>query len=168
MEMCVTDSPLGPLVIEAGDRGISGCRPDGRARLAAPSTPLLRRAAEQIGEYFRHERQEFDLPLDLSRGATPFRLRVWEALLGIPFGCVVSYAELARRVGNPRASRAVAQACHHNPVALIVPCHRVIGSDGSLTGYASGVELKRMLLCHEGRLPVGHDVPGSAPLAFLC
>lgn len=149
MEKCIIDSPAGRIAIEAGEGGISACRLGCDGPLMPPSTPLLCRAAGQIGEYFRGEREVFDLPLDLSCGATPFRRRVWEALLGIPFGTTISYAELARRVGNPRASRAVAQACHHNPVALIVPCHRVVGSDGSLTGYAPGVELKRLLLGHE-------------------
>lgn len=103
--------------------------------------------AEQVGAFFRGERTGFDLPL--APEGTEFQQRIWQALLAIPFGETRSYGELARSLGMPGASRAVGRANGANPIALIVPCHRVIGSDGSLTGYAGGVDLKRRLLAFE-------------------
>jgi len=109
---------------------------------------LLASLRDQLGEYFRGERRTFDLALDL-RG-TPFRRRVWEELGRIPFGATISYGELARRLGDPNLSRAVGAANGANPVSIVVPCHRVIGADGSLTGYAGGLHLKKALLAVEG------------------
>jgi methylated-DNA-[protein]-cysteine S-methyltransferase len=105
----------------------------------------------QLSEYFDGERDEFDVPLGMT--GTPFQRRVWQALQRIPYGETTTYGELARRLGRPSASRAVGLANGRNPIAVIVPCHRVIGSDGSLTGYGGGVERKRLLLELEaGRL----------------
>jgi methylated-DNA-[protein]-cysteine S-methyltransferase len=98
----------------------------------------------QLSEYFDGERDEFDVPLAMT--GTPFQRRVWQALQRIPYGETTTYGELARRLGRPSASRAVGLANGRNPIAVIVPCHRVIGSDGSLTGYGGGVERKRLLL----------------------
>jgi methylated-DNA-[protein]-cysteine S-methyltransferase len=98
----------------------------------------------QLAEYFEGRRTTFDIPLELA--GSPFQRRVWEALQGIPYGETVSYGELARRVGAPSAARAVGVANRENPVAVIVPCHRVIGADGSLTGFGGGLERKRLLL----------------------
>lgn len=102
----------------------------------------------QLQEYFRGERRDFDLPL-APRG-TPFQQRVWQALREIPYGRSASYAEIARRLGNPNAMRAVGLANGRNPIPVIIPCHRVIGADGSLTGYGGGLPIKRKLLALEG------------------
>lgn len=112
--------------------------------------PALVQARRQIEEYERGERREFDLPLELI--GTEFQRRVWNELLRIPFGQTCSYADVARRSGSPRAVRAVGAAVGRNPVSVIVPCHRVLGSDGSLTGYAGGLDRKRGLLKIEGVL----------------
>jgi methylated-DNA-[protein]-cysteine S-methyltransferase len=115
-------------------------------------TPLIEKAAQQLGEYFDGKRKKFDLPLALN--GTEFQVKVWKALLDIPYGKIKSYGELAAMTGNPKASRAVGMANNRNPLVIIVPCHRIIGSDGSLTGYAGGLELKQKLLELEGVLPV--------------
>jgi methylated-DNA-[protein]-cysteine S-methyltransferase len=108
-------------------------------------------ARRQLAEYFAGHRRVFDLPL-APRG-TPFQRAVWQALGTIPFGGTCSYADVAERIGRPGAARAVGAANGRNPIAIIVPCHRVIGRDGSLTGYAAGLARKRRLLDHEGVLP---------------
>jgi len=107
-------------------------------------TPLLKKAAGQLGEYFDGKRKNFDLPLALH--GTKFQLTVWKELQKIPYGETRSYGQLAAAVGNQKASRAVGMANNRNPIAIIIPCHRVIGHDGNLTGYAGGLELKRQLL----------------------
>jgi methylated-DNA-[protein]-cysteine S-methyltransferase len=106
-------------------------------------------ARKQLAEYFAGERQQFDLPLQLQ--GTSFQQRVWRELMNIPFGATITYAELARRVGQPTASRAVGAANGRNPISIIVPCHRVIGASGKLTGYAGGVDKKEWLLAWERR-----------------
>jgi methylated-DNA-[protein]-cysteine S-methyltransferase len=122
---------------------------------AAPGrTPLLEQAAEELDAYFAGRRQRFQVPL--APEGTPFQRQVWAALTTIPFGATWSYAKLARTVGRPAAVRAVGAANGRNPIALFVPCHRVIGADGSLTGYGGGLPRKRWLLAHEGvDLPLG-------------
>ena len=107
-------------------------------------TSLLREAAQQIKEYLNGKRKEFDLPLKLY--GTDFQRSVWKALLTIPYGETRSYGEIAEQIGNAKACRAVGMANHWNPIAIIVPCHRVIGADGSLTGFGGGLTLKRQLL----------------------
>ena len=97
-----------------------------------------------IGEYFEGSRREFSLPLDIT--GTEFQLRAWDELQKIPYGETISYGEQAARLGNPKGSRAVAQANHNNPVSIVIPCHRVINADGTLGGYASGPDIKRFLL----------------------
>jgi methylated-DNA-[protein]-cysteine S-methyltransferase len=104
-------------------------------------------AREQLAEYFAGERTSFDLPMQLEGSA--FQRTVWHALTRIPYGQTISYGELARRVGRPAASRAVGLANGRNPISIVVPCHRVIGSSGALTGYGGGIERKRWLLAHE-------------------
>jgi methylated-DNA-[protein]-cysteine S-methyltransferase len=126
-----------------------------RPPLDDPEAPPLAAAAAQLDEYFAGERRDFDLELDL-RG-TEFQRAVWDELLRIPYGETMSYGELARRLGRPERVRAVGAANGRNPVAIVVPCHRVIGADGSLTGYGGGLDRKRALLA----------VEGSAPLALL-
>lgn len=107
-------------------------------------TPLLAETKRQLKEYFEGRRKEFTIPLFM-RG-TSFQKKVWEQLLTIPYGETVTYGEIAARIGNPRAGRAVGMANHHNPVSIIVPCHRVIGADGRLTGYGGGLPIKEKLL----------------------
>jgi methylated-DNA-[protein]-cysteine S-methyltransferase len=107
-------------------------------------TPLIKKAAMQLNEYFNKDRQNFDLPLTL-RG-TDFQIKVWTALQKIPYGETSSYGELAVMIGNPKACRAVGMANNRNPITIIIPCHRVIGHNGSLTGYGGGLELKQKLL----------------------
>lgn len=106
---------------------------------------VLRNTISQLDEYINGQRQVFDMPLDLSTG-TPFQQTVWEALLKIPYGKTISYAQLANHIGQPTACRAVANANGKNPISLIIPCHRVIASDGKLGGYTGGVEIKQTLL----------------------
>ena len=110
-------------------------------------TPLIKKAAAQLREYFDGKRKTFDLPL-APRG-TEFQLTVWKALQAIPYGKTCSYGQLADRIGNPRACRAVGMANNRNPITIIIPCHRVIGSNGSLTGYAGGLDLKDKLIMLE-------------------
>lgn len=158
----IADSPFGPLALFATTAGLCrvGLPGEDRAALEAwaarwvgPETPeenpdALSEAIIQLREYFSRLRREFDLPLDL-RG-TDFQRRVWEELRRIPYGQTVSYGELARRVGRPGAARAVGGAVGANPIPIIVPCHRVVGADGSLVGYGGGPELKAALLRLEG------------------
>jgi methylated-DNA-[protein]-cysteine S-methyltransferase len=151
-------SPLGAMVAAATPRGISGLWFDGQRHQpaavvmdrwpAADDHPVLRHAAKALACYFNGEADVFDLPLDLS-GGTTFQQAVWRALLAIPRGETISYGSLSQRVGNPAAVRAVGAAVGRNPVSIIVPCHRVIGSNGSLTGYAGGLERKAALLAIE-------------------
>ena len=110
-------------------------------------TPLLKRAAEQVSEYCSGKRHEFDLPLDL-RG-TPFQKSVWSALRDIPYGETRSYRDIAAAVGNIKACRAVGMANNKNPISIIIPCHRVVGADGSLVGYGGGLDVKSSLLALE-------------------
>jgi methylated-DNA-[protein]-cysteine S-methyltransferase len=107
-------------------------------------TALIKKAALQFGEYFKGKRKNFNLPLTLQ--GTDFQMKVWNALKKIPYGKTISYGKLAAMIGNPKACRAVGMANNRNPIAIIVPCHRVIGHDGSLTGYGGGLELKQLLL----------------------
>lgn len=122
-------------------------------RLSRPGeagpTALLEEAARQLREYFAGQRREFDLPLRL-RG-TAFQMQVWQVLQAIPYGEVRTYGEIARAIGKPKACRAVGMANHNNPISIIVPCHRVVGAGGSLTGYGGGLENKRFLLELEKR-----------------
>lgn len=113
------------------------------------SNELVDQAMEEIEEYFNGGRQEFDVPLDLQ--GTVFQKAVWRELLQIPYGSTASYGDIATAIGKPKAARAVGGASHLNPIALIVPCHRVIGSDGSMTGYGSGIWRKEWLLKHESK-----------------
>ena len=148
------DSPLGDLLLVGDGAALIGVYiQDGErpaaARGTAKSDALLGEARRQLDEYFAGERVEFDLPLAPS--GTEFQRRVWRALEEIPYGDTISYGELARRIGRPTASRAVGMANGHNPISIVVPCHRVIGAAGALTGYAGGVERKRFLLDLERR-----------------
>ena len=146
-------SPLGEIAISADQHGITALAfQRGNAPLVAPENrrdnpTLFKRVCNQLDEYFEGQRKQFDLPLAPS--GTPFRQQVWRALLEIPYGETRSYGWLANHLNNPKAVRAVGGANGANPIALIIPCHRVIGSNNKLTGYAGGVELKAALLKHE-------------------
>jgi methylated-DNA-[protein]-cysteine S-methyltransferase len=145
------DSPLGPLLVMADDEGITGLHMDGEAH--GPTQPgagwiedpaRFEEVRHQLDEYFAGDRTDFDLPLHPA--GTPFQREVWAALQTIPYGDVRSYGEIAAQIGRPGASRAVGLANGRNPIAVIVPCHRVIGASGSLTGYGGGLRRKRLLL----------------------
>ncbi|WP_263146213.1 methylated-DNA--[protein]-cysteine S-methyltransferase [Pseudomonas sp. RIT-PI-AD] len=147
------DSPLGRLLLVATPVGLSRVHMDDARPMPLqahwrPAIRQLDEACRQLDDYFAGRRRAFELPLDL--GGTPFQREVWTALQEIPFGHTTSYAELARRIQRPRAIRAVGTANGANPIAVIVPCHRVIGSNGSLTGYAGGLPRKELLLRLEG------------------
>jgi len=146
------DSPVGKLTLVASDKGLVAVlwekeKPN-RVRVGEleqrRTHPILARAERQIGEYFGGKRKNFSLSLDM-RG-TAFQKQVWNALLAIPFGETKSYGDLAKRLGNPQAARAVGAATGKNPISIIVPCHRLIGSSGKLTGFAGGLEAKTRLL----------------------
>lgn len=146
MDFILFDTPYGRmgLVEESGAIVRLYLPNEGTPRIAEHETPLLVKGKRQLMEYFDGARREFDLPLR-SEG-TEFRKKVWKALLDIPYGATISYGQLAVNVGNPKAVRAVGQANHHNPIPILIPCHRVVGSNGTLTGYGGGMELKRQLL----------------------
>ena len=149
MSFCVIASPVGRLRIDADNTGICGVNRTEEA-LCSPEEPLLEDCARQLAEYFSGARRVFDLPLHPV--GTAFRIKVWSELQQIPYGQTTTYGELARRVGNARGARAVGGANHHNPISIIIPCHRVIGADGSLTGYGGGLDMKEALLRLEGSL----------------
>jgi methylated-DNA-[protein]-cysteine S-methyltransferase len=158
-------SPVGPLMLVARGGALAGLYLNERApaRVMAAidndggpdeaDAAVFAEADRQLGEYFDGRRHEFDLPLAL--GGTPFQRVVWAALLGIGYGETVSYGQLADQIGRPSAARAVGLANGRNPVSIIVPCHRVVGSDGSLTGYGGGLDNKRRLLDLEQRVSHG-------------
>ncbi|KEQ55410.1 methylated-DNA--[protein]-cysteine S-methyltransferase [Sphingobium chlorophenolicum] len=150
-------SPVGELTLLASERGLAAVLWEddapGRVRLEprieSSDHPLLDAAGRQLGEYFAGQRQAFDLPLDFK--GTDFQKRVWAALLTIPYGETRSYADIARQIGKPSACRAVGAANGRNPISIVAPCHRVVGANGALTGFAGGLNAKRYLLELEGR-----------------
>ncbi|WP_027896932.1 methylated-DNA--[protein]-cysteine S-methyltransferase [Zestomonas thermotolerans] len=147
------DSPLGPLLLAGGRAGLRLLHMDASPAWSTapdwqPDRGELDEVCRQLDEYFAGRRQRFELPLAPTGSA--FQRLVWAALLEIPYGHTWSYAELARHIGQPSAVRAVGSANGANPIAVIIPCHRVIGSNGTLTGYAGGMERKRQLLQLEG------------------
>lgn len=149
-------SPLGKLVLAATEQGLCGVYFDEHKYFAGvrdwnrdPGQHLLTRTAAQLDQYFSGERTDFDIPLDL--GGTGFQRTVWDALRTLPFGGTASYRAIAEHVARPSAIRAAGTAIGRNPVSIIVPCHRVVGVSGALSGYAGGVERKRFLLALERR-----------------
>lgn len=154
MDLLFYDSPVGRLgLMGEGDRLISLALPYYPVPMVMErETPVLREARQQLAAYFAGKLQIFDIPLRLE--GTPFRLKVWEQLRQIPYGQAISYGELARRVGQPGAARAVGGANRHNPIPIIVPCHRVLAADGTLGGYSGNcngsADVKRALLKLEG------------------
>lgn len=150
------DSPVGRLRLVATDQGLSrllfdeqadaDLRPDGDSA-QADDHPVLAAATTQLEEYFAGQRQEFDVPLDLE--GTEFQRAAWTALASVPFGETRSYRQQAEAIGRPKAVRAIGAANGRNPVPIVLPCHRIVGSDGSLTGYGGGLPIKEYLLNHE-------------------
>jgi len=146
-------SPIGDILVVADDAGLRELHLPGsftsRADVSAtgPAAATLTRVRRQLETYFAGELTEFDLPLAPS--GTAFQLQVWQALAGIPYAKTESYGSVAARIGNPKASRAVGMANNKNPLAIVVPCHRVIGANGSLVGYGGGLPMKDWLLHHE-------------------
>jgi methylated-DNA-[protein]-cysteine S-methyltransferase len=152
LNVVLHDSPIGPLTLLSDGESLTGVHfagfePPSDARLVVDS--VLETARHQLDEYFAAQRSAFDLPL--APAGTPFQRRVWAALLDIPFGETWSYAALARAIGKPSATRAVGAANGANPIAVVVPCHRVVGADGSLTGFGGGLDRKRFLISLEQR-----------------
>ena len=151
------DSPIGRLLLFGTARGLSGIMMtrhrhfDGKQKDWKRDDARWRDATTQLREYFAGQRRDFDIPLDVD--GTEFQMKVWSALRKIPFGLTASYGDIARKIGNPKAMRAVGLANGRNPVSIVVPCHRVIGADGSLTGYGGGLERKRFLLALEKCAP---------------
>ncbi len=148
-------SPVGELTLTASDAGLCSVlwENEKEARVWEPekvkkkSHPILDAAIEQLNEYFANERTTFDVPLDLH--GTEFQVEVWRALADIPYGKTISYATQAQRLGRPQAMRAVGAANGRNPISIILPCHRVVGANGALTGFAAGVDTKKWLIDHE-------------------
>ena len=148
MRYAVLDTPMGPLTVGSTDRGIASIHfGNSVPRDAVADSSLSRETAEQLAEYFQGKRTQFELPLDVE--GTPFQKAVWNELLRIPYGETRSYGDIAKAIGKPNAARAVGMANHENPIAVVIPCHRVVGRDGSLTGYAGGLQLKAQLLSIE-------------------
>jgi methylated-DNA-[protein]-cysteine S-methyltransferase len=152
---CRVDTPLGPMTLAATERGLAGAWFDGQAHhpgpIEAPVDPShrwLRQAAAELAEFFEGRRRRFNVPIDAH--GTDFQRGVWQALQRIPCGQLSRYGALAAELGRPEAARAVGAAVGRNPVSVIVPCHRVVGADGSLTGYAGGLPRKEALLALEG------------------
>ena len=150
-------TPLGRLLLVTAGSDLVGLYFDGHARCpiapeaAAAPDATLHMVQRQLDEYFQGRRTRFELPLRLE--GTPFQIAVWSALLDIPYGTTSTYADLATHIGRPRAARAVGAANGRNPISIIVPCHRLIGADGGLTGYGWGIDRKRHLLDLEGAIP---------------
>lgn len=149
MNCIVIDSPVGKILISEENSmivGLSFC--DSNPAVPCCETPVLTEAKKQISEYFDCKRKEFSLPVRLS--GSEYCLSVWKALQNIPYGSTKCYSEIAALTGNPNSARAVGTACHRNPIAIIIPCHRVIGKNGQITGFAGGLSVKEQLLLLEG------------------
>lgn len=167
-----TTTVLGPVRLAASPAGLSGVWFEGQRHepvswlngstpwADADDHPLLQEAARQLQQYLKGDRAGFELPLDLA-GGTPFQQEVWRALLAIGRGATTSYGALSRQLGRPLAVRAVGAAVGRNPLSVVVPCHRVVGASGSLTGYAGGLNRKAVLLKLENALPPGHAAAAS-------
>jgi methylated-DNA-[protein]-cysteine S-methyltransferase len=157
MKYCYTDTPIGPLLLAGDEESIRliGFSRNGKpqrpeAAWTQSSTGLLAEAVRQLREYFAGQRHDFDLPLALE--GTDFQRKVWRKLQEIPYGETISYGELAKRVGNPKASRAVGSANGKNRIPIVIPCHRVIAGNGGLGGFGGGLTTKEKLLAIEGKV----------------
>lgn len=160
-------SPIGELLLTSNAESLTGLYMEVRRHapeqnpdwIPSESGGVLAEATAQLKRYFAGEQYEFHLPLAMA--GTEFQKTVWRELTAIPYGATISYGELARRIGNPSASRAVGLANGRNPISIVVPCHRVIGSSGSLTGYGGGLDRKRILLALEAQVARRADVPAA-------
>lgn len=165
MRFARIDTPIGSLTLVAGDAGLRAVLFAGQAPPAnaveTVGDPILDEASRQLREWFAGSRTAFDLPLDLDR-ATAFQRRAWLALAEIPYATTRSYGEQARVLGHPRAARAVGAANGRNPLPVVLPCHRLVGADGALTGFGGGLQVKRALLAHEAATAARAGAAGSA------
>lgn len=153
MRYAVMSTPLGPLTLASTDKGLASVHFGNEVpRDGIVDTEANRLFIHQLEEYFQGNRTQFDFALDFA--GTPFQVAVWQELLKIPYGETRSYGDIARKLGKPGASRAVGMANHDNQIAIVIPCHRVVGRDGSLTGYAGGIRLKQKLLSLERNTPL--------------
>lgn len=156
MYYSVFKSPVGDLLLEGTEHALhklSFANNNPLSRLDKTNKrndQLFQPVRQQLAEYFRSERTQFDINLHIDEAENSFHREVWEELKKIPFGCTRSYTEIAQRIGRPKACRAVGQANNRNPISIVIPCHRVIGANGSLTGFGGGLETKDFLLRHEG------------------
>ena len=163
-------TPLGGMVLASDGDALSGAWFDGQryqpqigpAWQRQPDLPVLRRAADELAEYFAGQRVAFDVPL--APVGTPFQHDVWRAIAGVRYGATIAYRDLAARAGRPESIRAAGTATGRNPLSIIVPCHRIVGADGALTGYAGGLARKRALLALE-HAAIGAAAPRLAPVA---
>jgi methylated-DNA-[protein]-cysteine S-methyltransferase len=167
MKYCYADSPIGPLLIAGDEEAIhliafprNGKPRRPEAVWTASISGLLAETLRQLREYFAGRRKEFDLPLALA--GTEFQRKVWRKLQEIPYGETISYGELAKRVGNPKASRAVGSANGKNQIPIVIPCHRVIAGDGGLGGFGGGLTVKEKLLALESVKPLARSAQRSA------
>ncbi len=170
IQFCYYESPIGPLLLIGSDRCLHAVSfpLDGQA---IPAESLWREnlasfdeVRRELDAYFDGKLERFTVPY-LLKGSS-FQLSVWRMLCTIPYGSVMSYGEVARRVGKPKGAQAVGMANHANPLPIIIPCHRVIGADGSMVGFAGGLEIKRWLLAHEGITPDQINHPGQMGFDF--
>ncbi|RUO63553.1 methylated-DNA--[protein]-cysteine S-methyltransferase [Pseudidiomarina insulisalsae] len=154
MNQATIESPLGPLLIVSDGDAISRIEFCSAPLTKKASDIVLKRASAQLASYFAGTLEQFDLPLRPQ--GTAFQQQVWQTLASIPFGSTTSYADIARSIANPKGVRAVGMANSKNPLAIVIPCHRVIGANGQLTGYAGGIDKKEWLLRHEKSWPIAH------------
>jgi len=156
MYYSVFNSPVGDLLLEGTEHALhklsfANSNPlSSLDKTSERNDQLFQSVRQQLTEYFRSERTQFDINLHIDESENSFHREVWEELRKIPFGCTRSYTEIAQRIGRPKACRAVGQANNRNPISIVIPCHRVIGANGSLTGFGGGLETKDFLLKHEG------------------
>ena len=153
MEKVVINTPIGPLLICGTSEGITEVTFQDTIPISEKIPVVLQETVQQLTEYFQRKRTHFEVKLHPN--GTPFQKKVWNQLLQIPFGKTISYQDMANTLGDPKVIRAAASANGKNPIAIIIPCHRVIGSDGSLTGYAGGLHRKKWLLEHESPVKQG-------------
>ena len=153
MDTAIIQSPIGNIRISADNAGLTELRFCEQPVSAETKNPIISNAVKQLQEYFAGNRQQFDLPLNAQ--GTDFQKSVWGKLLNVACGETASYGHIAQSLGKPTASRAVGAANGQNPISIIVPCHRIIGSSGKLTGYAGGLERKQWLLNHENEMMDG-------------
>lgn len=158
-QQAIISSPYGRFKITGSEKGIRSVKKiDEEPSITTPIPDCLQSCAQQLGEYFAGKRTTFDIPFDFE-GASEFNIKVWNALLEVPYGHTTTYGSLAEKVGSPKGFQAVGLANKHNPIAIIVPCHRCIGKNGDLTGYFYGLDMKRALLQMEN--PKSFGVQGS-------